>query len=61
MTLSQLFLFFVSTEKSLYKSGEKLKVIGNVIVREQGTEGLVVPERVLIQVVDGTFPFKKNT
>jgi len=50
---------FVSTEKSLYKSGEKLKVIGNVIVREQGTEGLVVPERVLIQVVDGTFPFKK--
>ncbi len=50
---------FISTEKSLYKSGEKLKVIGNVIVREQGSEGLIVPERVLIQVVDGTFPFKK--
>jgi len=50
---------FITTEKSLYKSGEKLKVIGNVIVREQGSEGLVVPERVLIQVVDGTFPFKK--
>jgi len=50
---------FVSTEKSLYKSGEKLKVIGNVIVREQGSEGLVVPERVIIQVIDGTFPFKK--
>ncbi|MCJ8306476.1 MAG: lamin tail domain-containing protein [Nitrosopumilus sp.] len=50
---------FVSTEKSLYKAGEKLKVTGTVIVREQGSEGLVVPERVLIQVVDGTFPFKK--
>jgi hypothetical protein len=50
---------FVSTEKSLYKAGEKLKVIGNVIIREQGSEGLVVPERVLIQVLDGTFPFKK--
>lgn len=50
---------FVSTEKSLYKAGEKLKVIGNVIQREQGDEGLQVPERVIIQVLDGTFPFKK--
>jgi hypothetical protein len=50
---------FVSTEKSLYKVGEKLKVIGNVILREQGDEGLVVPERVHIKVVDGTFPFKQ--
>jgi len=50
---------FVSTDKSLYKAGEKLKVIGNVITREQGNEGLVVPERVQIKVVDGTFPFKQ--
>ena len=27
---------FVSTEKSLYKAGEKLKVIGNVLERERG-------------------------
>jgi hypothetical protein len=50
---------FVSTEKSLYKAGEKLKVIGNVITRQQGTEGLVVPDRVTIKVLDGTFPFKQ--
>jgi len=50
---------FVSTEKSLYKAGEKLKVIGNVIKREQGDEGLVVPERVHIKVHDGTFPFEQ--
>jgi len=50
---------FVSTEKSLYKAGEKLKVLGNVIVREQGDEGLVVTERVSLKVIDGTFPFKQ--
>lgn len=50
---------FVSTDKSLYKAGEELKVIGNVIKRDQGDEGLVVPERVEIKVVDGTFPFKQ--
>ena len=50
---------FVSAEKSLYKAGEKLKVIGNVIQREQGNEGLVVPERVTIKVLDGTFPYKQ--
>ena len=48
---------FVTTEKSLYKAGEKLKVIGNVIKRDQGDQGLVVPERVHIKVHDGTFPF----
>ncbi|MDF2425128.1 MAG: lamin tail domain-containing protein [Nitrosopumilus sp.] len=50
---------FVSTEKSLYKAGEKLKVVGNIIKRVQGSEGLVVPERVTIKVLDGTFPFKQ--
>ena len=48
---------FVSTEKSLYKAGDKLKVIGNVISRVQGDEGLVIPERVTIRVLDGTFPY----
>ena len=51
--------FTVSTEKSLYKAGEKLIVKGTILPRIQGSEGLVVPERVLIQIVDGTFPFKK--
>ena len=50
---------FVSTEKSLYKAGEKLKVLGNVIKREQGDEGLVVPDRIKIQVLDGKFPYKQ--
>jgi len=50
---------FVSTDKSLYKVGEKLKVLGNVIKREQGDEGLVVIERINLKVVDGTFPFKQ--
>ena len=50
---------FVTTEKSLYKAGDELKVIGNLILREQGDEGLVVPERVWIKIVDGTFPFKQ--
>ena len=48
---------FVTTEKSLYKAGDKLKVVGNVISRVQGDEGLVVPERVTIHVLDGTFPY----
>ncbi|WP_428326689.1 lamin tail domain-containing protein [Nitrosopumilus sp.] len=48
---------FVTTEKSLYKAGDKLKVIGNVIPREQGDEGLVVPDRVTIKVLDGAWPY----
>ncbi len=50
---------YVSTEKSLYKAGEKLKVIGNVIQREQGSEGLVVPDRITIRILDGKTPFKQ--
>jgi len=49
---------FVSTEKSLYKAGEKLKVVGDVIQREQGDEGLVVKDRVQLRIIDGSFPFK---
>ncbi|QUC63883.1 lamin tail domain-containing protein [Nitrosopumilus sp. K4] len=50
---------FVSTEKSIYNAGEKLKVVGNVIPRQQGDEGLVVPDRVTIRVLSGTFPYKQ--
>lgn len=49
---------FVTTEKSLYKAGEKLKVLGNVIKREQGDEGLIIPDRVNIQVFDTKAPTK---
>ena len=49
---------FVSTEKSLYKAGEKLKVSGNVIQRVQGEVGLVVKDRVQLRIIDGSFPFK---
>lgn len=50
---------YVTTEKSLYKAGEKLKVVGTIIKRDQGSEGLVVPERVTIRVLDNTTPFKQ--
>ncbi|ABX12512.1 lamin tail domain-containing protein [Nitrosopumilus maritimus] len=50
---------FITTDKSLYQAGDKLKVIGNVIPRDQGDEGLVVPDRVTIKVLDGTFPYKQ--
>ncbi|MDX1596530.1 MAG: lamin tail domain-containing protein, partial [Nitrosopumilaceae archaeon] len=46
----------VTTAKPIYHPGEKLKVTGEVIKREQGTEGLVVPERVAIKVLSGKFP-----
>jgi hypothetical protein len=50
---------YVSTEKSLYKAGDKLKVIGNVLKREQGSEGLIIPDRVTIKIIDGKTPFKQ--
>jgi len=46
----------VSTEKPIYNAGEKLKVLGNVIIREQGSEGLVVPERVTITITSEKTP-----
>ena len=47
----------VSTEKSIYTPGEMLKIKGSVIERSQGTEGLVVPERVSIKVLSGKPPY----
>ena len=52
---------YISTEKSLYKAGEKLNVIGNVIKRDQGSEGLVIPDRVTILVLDGKPPYQTNS
>ena len=46
----------VSTEKPIYNAGDKLKVLGNVISREQGSEGLVVPERVTITITSEKTP-----
>ena len=48
----------VYTEKSIYKAGETLKVLGSVITREQGSEGLVVPERVHLTIVSEKAPTK---
>ena len=48
----------IGTEKSLYKVGEKLRVTGNVMIVEQGDEGIVVPHRVTVKVLDGAFPYK---
>ncbi|EPA05105.1 hypothetical protein BG20_I2480, partial [Candidatus Nitrosarchaeum limnium BG20] len=48
----------VSTEKSLYKAGEKLKVVGNIIAKEQLSQGLI-PQRVTVHVLDGKFPYKQ--
>ena len=49
----------VSTEKSIYKAGEKLKVIGSVIKKEQSSNELLIPQRVTILVLSGQFPFKQ--
>ena len=40
----------VTTEFPVYKAGEKLKVLGTSLKRVQGTQGLVVPDRVEITV-----------
>jgi hypothetical protein len=50
---------YVYAEKPLYNAGEKLKVLGTVITRTQGNEGLVIPDRVTIKILDGKFPFKQ--
>ena len=50
--------FVVSTSKPIYLAGDKLVVEGTVLKRLQGTEGLNVPERVSIKVLDGKFPYR---
>ena len=48
----------VSTGQAIYKPGEKLLVSGNVIARQSGTEGLVIPELVSIKVLSNKPPFR---
>ena len=49
----------VYTDKTIYKAGETLKVLGSVIPREQGSEGLVVPERVHLTITSELKPTEK--
>ena len=51
---------FVTSEKALYKAGDDLKVAGNVIKYEQGDEGLNVPPRVTLQILDDDFPLRQT-
>jgi hypothetical protein len=48
----------VYTDKTIYKAGETLNVLGSVITREQGDEGLVVPERVHLTITSEKLPTK---
>jgi len=48
----------VYTDKPIYKAGETLKVLGSVILRIQGNEGLVVPERVHLTITSEKQPTK---
>ena len=48
----------VYTDKPIYKAGETLNVLGSVITREQGDEGLVVPERVHLTITSEKSPTK---
>lgn len=41
----------IETDKPIYKLGERLLATGTVILKQQGTEGLVIPEQVKITVV----------
>jgi hypothetical protein len=48
----------VYTEKPIYKAGETLNVLGSVVTRIQGNEGLVVPERVHLTITSEKLPTK---
>ena len=49
----------VSTSKPLYMPGERLEVSGHVTLADQGREGLVVPKRVAISVIESAFPYRQ--
>ena len=50
---------FVSAERPSYAAGDTLKITGFVIPDEQNISGLILPERVAISVISGSFPYKK--
>ena len=47
----------VTTDKAVYVAGDTLTVIGSAIKREQGMEGLVVPQRASISILLADFPY----
>jgi len=47
----------VTTDKAVYVAGDTVTVIGSAIKREQGREGLVVPERASISIKLADFPY----
>ena len=47
----------ISTGQAIYQPGDKLKVSGYVLTRDGGSEGLVVPDLVNIQVLSNKVPF----
>lgn len=49
----------VTTDKPMYASGETLNVLGTVQKRLQGSEGIVVSERVHLIVKSSDYPFTK--
>ncbi len=49
----------VTTDKPIYTAGETLTVHGTAMKRQQGMEGLVVPDRAQIIITSGEFPFKQ--
>ena len=49
----------ISTDKPIYAAGETLRVFGTAQKRDQGHEGLVVPDRVHISVETTDFPTKR--
>jgi hypothetical protein len=49
----------VYTAKPIYEAGDTLKVLGSVVLREQGSAGLVIPERVHLSITSEKSPTKK--
>jgi len=49
----------VYTAKPIYEAGDILRVLGSVILREQGVAGLVIPERVHLSIISEKSPSKK--
>lgn len=50
---------FVMPSQSMYNPGDKLTVLGNVMLYDAGGEGLRVPPRVTITVQQDSFPYQK--
>ncbi|MBS1268067.1 MAG: hypothetical protein MAG458_00785 [Nitrosopumilus sp.] len=48
---------FVTAEKSMYIVGEKLKIVGSTLPHSSDGHGLIVPQRVILNVQDMTFPY----